>query len=78
MALKPPLTELDIATSDSGFYKDFNKTVALISKISIALIVLWAAVFPAEAGKILGSMKSWSFANLNYYYTYAVGFFAVI
>ena len=78
MALKPPLTELDIATSDSGFYKDFNKTVALISKISIALIVLWAAVFPAEAGKVLGSMKSWSFANLNYYYTYAVGFFAVI
>ena len=46
MALKPPLTELDIATSDSGFYTDFNKIVALISKISIAFIVLWAALFP--------------------------------
>ena len=78
MALKPPLTELDIATSDSGFYQDFNKIVALISKISIALIVLWAAIFPEQAGKMLGDMKSWSFSNLNYYYTYAVGFFAVI
>ncbi|MEH6456956.1 MAG: BCCT family transporter [Cocleimonas sp.] len=78
MALKPPLTELDIATSDSGFYQDFNKIVALISKIAIALIVLWAAIFPEQAGKMLGDMKSWSFSNLNYYYTYAVGFFAVI
>ena len=78
MALKPPLTELAIATSDSGFYKDFNKIVALISKITIALIVLWAAIFPDQAGKILGDMKSWSFSNLNYYYTYAIGFFAVV
>ena len=62
MALKPPLTELDIATSDSGFYTDFNKIVALISKISIAFIVLWAALFPDQAGKVLGSMKSWSFS----------------
>ena len=78
MALKPPLTELDIATSDSGFYTDFNKIVALISKISIAFIVLWAALFPDQAGKVLGSMKSWSFSNLNYYYTYAIGFFAIV
>ncbi len=78
MALKPALTELDIATSDAGFYKDFNKTVALFSKIAIALIVLWAALFPDSAGKILGSIKSWSFSNLNYYYTYSVAFFIIV
>lgn len=75
MAVKPPLTELDIDLSETGFYTGFNKTVSIFSKIIIALIVLWAAVFPDEAGKILGDIKSWSFSNLNYYYTYAVGFF---
>ena len=78
MALKPPLTELDISVSDSGFYKNFNKIVAVLSKITIALIVLWAAVFPEEAGKVLGTIKSWSFSNLNYYYTFAVAFFVIV
>ncbi len=78
MALKPPLTELDITTSETGFYKDFNKIVAILSKVSIALIVIWAVFAPESAGKVLGDMKSWSFSNLNYYYTYAIGFFAVV
>jgi len=78
MAVKPPLTELDIDLSDSGFYSGFNRTVSLISKLAIALIVLWAAIFPEQAGKVLGSIKSWSFSNLNYYYTYAVGFFVIV
>jgi len=78
MAVKPPLTELDISLSDTGFYTGFNRTVSLFSKICIALIVIWAAVFPEQAGKVLGSMKSWSFSNLNYYYTYAVGFYITV
>ena len=61
MAVKPPLTELDISLSDSGFYSGFNRTVSLISKVSIALIVLWAFIAPDQAGKVLGDIKSWSF-----------------
>ncbi len=78
MAIQPPLTDLDISLTDSGFYKGFNSLVALASKIIIALIVVWAALFPEQAGKILGDMKNWSFANLNYYYTYAVAFFIIV
>ncbi len=78
MALQPPLTNLPIATSNSGFYSNFNKIVALASKIVIAMIVIWAALFPEKAGAILGSMKSWSFSNLNYYYTWSVAFFVVV
>ncbi len=78
MAIQPPLTDLDISLTDSGFYKGFNSLVALASKIIIALIVVWAALFPEQAGKILGAMKNWSFANLNYYYTYAVAFFITV
>ncbi len=78
MAIQPPLTELDIGLAETGFYRGFNNKVAIVSKVLIALIVLWAAIFPDQAGKVLGDMKSWSFANLNYYYTYAVGFFVIV
>lgn len=78
MALQPPLRNLDINFADAGFYSGFNKIVALASKIIIALIVVWAVIDPEAAGKVLGDMKNWSFANLNYYYTYAVAFFITI
>ena len=65
MTVSSPLTELDINLADSGFYKGFNNIVALASKILIALIVIWAVIDPESAGKILGDIKNWSFANLN-------------
>ena len=77
MAIQAPLRELPISTADSGFYTNFNKLVALASKIIIALLVIWAAIFPDKAGEILGAMRSWSFDNLNYYYTWAVAFFVI-
>lgn len=78
MALKPPVTELDINFADDGFYRGINRIVAMVSKIIIALIVVWCVINPEAAGKILGDIKNWSFANLNYYYTWAVAFFVVV
>ncbi len=78
MTIQAPLRELPISTADSGFYTNFNKIVALASKVIIALIVIWAAIFPDKAGEILGAMRSWSFSNLNYYYTWAVAFFVLV
>jgi len=77
MAIQAPLRDLPIETADTGFYTDFNRIVALASKVAIAMVVLWAAVFPDQAGTALGEMKSWSFNNLNYYYTWSVAFFIV-
>lgn len=78
MAVQEPLSSLPIGTSNDGFYENFNKVVALASKIIIALIVVFSAIFPEKAGAILGDMKTWSFNNLNYYYTWAVAFFIVV
>lgn len=78
MAIQPPLHDLPIATEGSGFYANFNRFVSLASKIVIALIVVWAAVFPEKAGEALGAMKTWSFNNLNYYYTWSVAFFIIV
>ena len=78
MALQPPLRELDISLADSGFYNGFNKIVALVSKVLIALIVVWAAIDPESAGQVLGDMKTWSFNHLNYYYTWGVAFYIIV
>lgn len=78
MAIQPPLQELPIETEESGFYANFNRVVSLASKIGITLIVIWAAVFPEAAGEVLGTLKNWSFSNLNYYYTWAVAFFIIV
>ena len=78
MALPPPLKNLDIDFADDGFYAGFNKIVALASKIIIAFIIIWAVVDPESAGKVLNDIKNWSFANLNYYYTWAVAFFIIV
>ncbi len=78
MAIAPPLKELDINLADEGFYKGFNHLVALVSKVLIALVVVWAFFAPEAAGKLLGDMKNWSFSHLNYYYTYSVAFFLIV
>jgi len=75
LPISPPLKELKIKLSKDGFYDGFNSLVALSSKIIIALIVLWCVIYPEAAGNVLGQLKSWSFAHLNYYYTYCVAFF---
>jgi len=65
-------------TEQDGFYQGFNKIVAIGSKLIILAIVVWAAADPETAGQILNNMKNWSFANLNYYYNWAVGFFILV
>ena len=78
MALQPPLKELSIGLAEDGFYKGFNNIVAIASKIIIALVVLWCLITPESAAKVLGDLKNWSFANLNYYYTYTVAFYLIV
>jgi choline-glycine betaine transporter len=78
LAISPPLKELNIGLSKDGFYAGFNSLVALASKLIIALIVIWCVADPEAAGKVLGDMKSWSFAHLNYYYTWSVAFFVIV
>lgn len=75
MALKPPLSNLNIQMEDSGFYDGFNKTVAMISKVLIAVLVIWCLIDPKGAGEALSAAKSWSFNYLNAYYILSVALF---
>lgn len=75
MSLKPPLMELPIETADQGFYSGFSVSVAIVSKIIIASLVIWAIVFPEQAGSILNAINSFILANTAYWYIWIVALF---
>lgn len=78
MPIRPPLKELNIKTEDKGFYKGFNRFVTVTSKVLVTLVVIWILSDIERSGVILNSMKNWSYANLNSYYTYAVAFYVLV
>ena len=66
MPLKPPLTELEIKTADSGFYKGFTKDVTITAKILVAALILWAVAFPNQAASVLSHLNGVILASFNY------------
>ena len=69
---------LNIETASSGFYTGFNQTVTIGSKMLIAALVIWAAVFSEQAGSVLETMKVWSFANFGAWYVYIMAFYLIL
>ncbi len=76
MSIKPPFTNLEIKKAPSGFYEGYSLPIALISKIGMALLVLWALVFPANANATLGSLNWKLLEGFNSFYIVIVGLFA--
>ena len=77
MAINPPFTDLEIKKSPSGFYEGYSLPIALISKCTMVLLVLWALVWPGNANSVLGSVNSTLLQGFNSFYVIIVGFFAV-
>ena len=78
MSTNPPLMELPIETSDTGFYSGFSKSVAVYSKLIVAILVIWAVVFPEQAGRILNTINSFILANTAYWYIWIVALFVLL
>ncbi|MGB3147644.1 MAG: BCCT family transporter [Paracoccaceae bacterium] len=76
MSIKPPFTDINIHKAPSGFYQGYSLPIALISKISMALLVIWALVWPANANGVLGSLNWRLLEDFNAFYIVIVGFFA--
>ena len=77
MAIKPPFTDLEIKKAPSGFYEGYSLPIALISKFTMALLVIWALFWPANANGVLGSVNGNLLKGFNGFYIVIVGFFAV-
>ena len=78
MPLTPPITNLPIDTERSGFYAGFNRFVAFGSKVLIGLLILWAAVFPEQAGTALSRLNSWLLGHFGHWYVYVVFFYIIV
>lgn len=76
MAIKPPFTDLEIKKAPSGFYEGNSLPIALISKISMALLVIWALAWPLSANGTLSSLNSALLQGFNGFYIISVGAFA--
>jgi choline/glycine/proline betaine transport protein len=76
MAIKPPFTELDIPKQSSGFYEGYSLPIALVSKIGMAILVIWALVDSDRAGKILASTNTALLNGFNSFYIVVTGLFA--
>ena len=76
MSIKAPFTDLDVKTSDSGFYEGNSVSIALISKGIMVALVLWALILPENANKLLGAWNGSLLKSFNSFYIIATGFFA--
>ena len=77
MAVKPPFTNIEINTQDSGFYEGYSLPIALISKGIMVALVLWALIFPLGAGNTLSSWNATLLNGFNAFYVISVGLFAI-
>ena len=78
MPLEPPMTELEIPTAESGFYKGFTKIVAITAKLLVGALIVWAVAFPEQAGAVLSGFNSAILATFNYWYVYVMAFFVIV
>ncbi len=76
MSLQDPFTDLKIERQASGFYKGYSLPIALVSKIAVSLLVLWALVWPLAANDTLRSWKSGLLSEFNVFYDLSVALFA--
>ena len=77
MSIKPPFTDLEIEKAPAGFYEGYSLPIALVSKIAMTLLVLWALIWPTGAGNTLSSVNWALLADFNTFYIISVGAFAV-
>lgn len=76
MSIKPPFTELEIEKAPSGFYEGYSLPIALISKIIMAALVIWALIWPGNASSVLSAVNSTLLNVFNSFYIISVGLFA--
>ncbi|SLN17196.1 Glycine betaine transporter BetL [Roseovarius albus] len=76
MSIKPPFTDLEIKTEDSGFYANNSLPIAMLSKGIMVALVLWALIWPANANGTLGSLNWKLLESFNQFYIIIVGLFA--
>ncbi|MTH78403.1 BCCT family transporter [Paracoccus aestuariivivens] len=71
-----PFTDIDINTSERGFYEGYSLPITLTSKIAVALLTAWALLRPGSAEAILSLVNGEVLDSFNLFYVISVGLFA--
>jgi choline/carnitine/betaine transport len=71
------VTHLEIETSDSGFYKGFNKVVSVTPKILVIALIIWTGIFPEIAGPALLTIQNWTTDVFGAWYMYVAAIFMI-
>ena len=66
-----------INTDQSGFYKGFNRVVAVIPKLLIGGLIMWVAISPSTTGQILLEAQNWSTETFGTWYVYVTAFYTI-
>ena len=77
MSIKPALTDLPIATADSGFYSGFSRIVTIASKLLIGALVIWAVAFPEQSGTVLKGINKFILSSFGAWYIWIVALFVL-
>lgn len=78
MAVKPSLQDLPIKTADSGFYRGFSRDVAIVSKVLITALIVWAVGWPEQAGAVLNGLNSFILQNFATWYIWVMASFVLV
>ncbi len=77
MSIKPPFTDVEVKTSETGFYEGHSVEIALLSKAIMVGLVIWALIWPGNANGVLGSLNWQLLEAFNVFYILIVGAFAL-
>ncbi|GIT88978.1 MULTISPECIES: BCCT family transporter [Roseobacter] len=77
MANSPITDRLEIRTVQKGFYKGFNPTVSLISKVIVTLLVLALIASPTAAATQLQALKALTLTIFAAWYINLLGVFVI-
>jgi len=71
-------SDVGINTQESGFYRGFNRTIAILPKLFIGALILWVATSPSNAGKVLLAAQNWSTNNFGGWYIWVTAFYTIV
>ncbi|MEE9271754.1 MAG: BCCT family transporter [Robiginitomaculum sp.] len=77
MASDTQQRSLPIKLAKNGFYKGFNRIVAVGSKFLIVLLILWTAVFSTNAMSVLTNVKGFVSSHFGVWYMYVMALFSL-
>lgn len=68
---------VSIHTANSGFYRGFNRTVSITSKVLVSCLIVWAVSLPKTAEHLLSQIQAWTTSTFGSWYMIAAAIFMI-